>query len=289
MKYNMCWDITSKCNDNCKFCYRNKIKKDLSVEENKKILKNIYNSKIINKLTICGGEPLIYGDLFDLIESIEKPDDISLSIVTNGIKLVKYNSEDDKFVVDEELIGKLLKHFKWICFSIDASSQEIETLVSRNNFHVDRIKVILDYLEEKNFNVNIKINTLVCKQNFEEIPNLYNFISKYEFIKRWKLFRYLGENNSEDVNKYFEIDDINFNKVKDFVNGIKNDNIKININDIDTYDGTYIMLKQDGTVEVSFDGKLKEVLDLKIDDIRQIENIQEFNKEKHEKTHGVNF
>lgn len=162
-------------------------------------------------------------------------------------------------------------------------------MVSRNNLHVDRIKVILDYLEEKNFNVNIKINTLVCKQNFEEIPNLYNFISKYEFIKRWKLFRYLGENSSEDINKYFEIDDINFNKVKDFVNDIKNDNIKININDIDTYDGTYIMLKQDGTVEVSYDGKLKEVLDLKIDDIRQIENIQEFNKEKHEKTHGVNF
>ena len=157
------------------------------------------------------------------------------------------------------------------------------------NLHVDRIKVILDYLKEKNLNINIKINTLVCKQNFEEIPNLYSFISKYKFIKRWKLFRYLGENNSEDVNKHFEIEDNNFNKAKAFVNKIKNDNIKININDIDTYDGTYIMLKQDGTVEVSYEGKLKEILDLKVDDIRQIENIQEFNKEKHKKTHGVNF
>ena len=73
------------------------------------------------------------------------------------------------------------------------------------------------------------------------------------------------------------------------MNNIKNDNIKININDIDTYNGTYIMLKQDGTVEVSYEGKLKEVLDLKTDDIRQIENIQEFNKEKHKQTHEINF
>ncbi len=50
------------------------------------------------------------------------------------------------------------------------------------------------------------------------------------------------------------------------------------------------MLKQDGNVEVGYDGKLKEVLDLmKIDDIRHIEGIQEFNKEKHEKTHRVDF
>ena len=61
------------------------------------------------------------------------------------------------------------------------------------------------------------------------------------------------------------------------------------MNDIDTYDGTYIMLKQDGTVEINDNGILKEVLDLKKNTITDIEKIKEFKKEKHIKTHGVNF
>ena len=42
LKFNMTWDITSKCNEDCKFCYRNKVKKDLSVAENRRILKSLY-------------------------------------------------------------------------------------------------------------------------------------------------------------------------------------------------------------------------------------------------------
>lgn len=289
MKYNMCWDITSKCNENCRFCYRNVIKKDLSIEQNKKILQNIYKSKIINKLTICGGEPLMYEGLFQLLDEVKKPEDISLSIVTNGIKLVTYNQKENKFNINEELIGKVIKHFKWICFSIDASNQDIETLVGRNKHHVERIRTILDYLKDNNKDVNLKINTLVSKQNYAEIPNLYSFISEYGFIKRWKLFRYLGDSKAEDINDYYEIDNEDFQKVRVFINNIKNDNIKIDINDIDTYDGTYIMLKQDGTVEISTEGTLHEVLDLKTDSIIQINNIKAFNKEKHKKTHGVKF
>ena len=287
MKYNLCWDITPKCNDNCKFCYRNKTKKEISLQENKTILKNIYDSGIINKITICGGEPLIYQGLFELIESVEKPNDISLSIVTNAIKLAKYDNE--MFHIDEELLDKMIKHFKWICFSIDASNEQIETLVTRNKLHYQRLKFILDYLKEHVPNINIKINSIVTKQNYKDIPNLYQFLSKYQFIRRWKLFRYLGENNPKEINEYFEITDNEFKTVKDFVKNIHNSNLKITVNDIDTYNGTYIMLKQDGTVEINDNGILKEVLDLKKNTITDIEKIKEFKKEKHIKTHGVNF
>lgn len=289
LKFNMTWDITSKCNEDCKFCYRNKVKKDLSVEENRRILKSLYDSNIINKITICGGEPLMYQGLFELLESVEKPNDVSLSIVTNGIKLAKYDNQTKKFIIDKDLMNKTIKHFKWICFSIDSSNQDIENLVGRNKLHVERIRAILDYLKENNSDVCIKINSLVSEQNYNEIPNLYEFISKYKFIKRWKLFRYLGDNNSKEINDYYEINDLKFEEVKNFAKSIENENIKISINDIDTYNGTYIMLKQDGTVEISNDGELKEVLDLKVDDIRQINDIKEFNKEKHKKTHGVRF
>lgn len=289
MRYNMCWDITPRCNENCKFCYRNKTKKELNIEDNKRILKSIYDSGIINKITICGGEPLVYDGLFDILEQLEKPNNISLSIVTNAIKIADYDIESDTFNINKEILDNVLKHFKWICFSIDSASQEIETLVTRNKNHVNRIKYILDYLQEHHPNINIKINTVVTKHNYLDIPNLYKLISKYEIIKRWKLFRYLGNDNPKEINEYFDINNEEFSKVTDFIAELDNPSIKINVNDIETYDGTYIMLKQDGTVEISVDGKLKEVLDLKKDDISKILDIEDFNKEKHINTHGVTY
>lgn len=287
MKYNICWDITPKCNESCKFCYRNKLKKELNIEENKKILKNLYDSGIINKITICGGEPLVYKDLFEMLNQVEKPKDVNLSIVTNSIKIADYDKLSNKFNINEEILNNILKHFKWICFSLDSVSQEIETLVTRNENHVDRVIFILDYLQENYPDTNIKINSIITKHNYNDIPNLYKFISKYKIIKRWKLFRYLGNSNPQSVNEYFDIDDKQFFKVTNFISQIDNPNIKINVNDIDTYDNTYMMLKQDGTVEVSENGELKEVLDLKKDDISKIIDMGILNKKKHISTHFV--
>ncbi len=289
MKYNMCWDITPKCNESCKFCYRNKIKKELNIEDNRKILKSIYDSGIINKITICGGEPLMYKGLFDMLNKVKKPENVSLSIVTNAIKIADYDKLSSRFNINEEILNNLLKFFKWICFSLDAVSQEIETLVTRNEYHVDRVRYILDYLQENYPNTNIKINSIITKQNYRDIPNIYEFISKYKIVKRWKLFRYLGNTNPQSINEYFDIDDEQFSKVTDFINGLDNSKIKINVNNVDTYDGTYIMLKQDGTVEISENGTLKEVLDLKKDDISKILDIDIFKKEKHLSTHGVAY
>ena len=81
--YSVCWNVTNKCNENCKFCYR-KISNDNSLENNIKIFNNISNIKI-NKITFAGGEPLLYDKLFDLVDYIKKNNpDITLSITTNG-------------------------------------------------------------------------------------------------------------------------------------------------------------------------------------------------------------
>lgn len=37
-KRSVCWNITSKCNENCKFCYRVLTEQENDIEENKKIL-----------------------------------------------------------------------------------------------------------------------------------------------------------------------------------------------------------------------------------------------------------
>lgn len=63
----VCWDITSRCNENCKFCYHNARNKDLSLEDNRIIFKRSLDFGP-EKISFMGGEPLLYNDLFKLIK-----------------------------------------------------------------------------------------------------------------------------------------------------------------------------------------------------------------------------
>ena len=38
-KRSICWNITSRCNENCKFCYRIIADNEISLEKNMEILK----------------------------------------------------------------------------------------------------------------------------------------------------------------------------------------------------------------------------------------------------------
>lgn len=54
----VCWNITSQCNDNCLFCYRNRDSKEMDFEKQKIIVEKIADSGI-RKVTLAGGEPLM--------------------------------------------------------------------------------------------------------------------------------------------------------------------------------------------------------------------------------------
>ena len=61
-----CWNITSRCNDKCQFCYREQNSKELSFEEQKRVIDKVVESGI-RKLTFAGGEPLLIPHLKELV------------------------------------------------------------------------------------------------------------------------------------------------------------------------------------------------------------------------------
>ena len=63
-------EITDRCNFNCIHCFANKNDSELKISSWKKIFDNICKEKI-QSITITGGEPLLYKDLFQLLKIIK--------------------------------------------------------------------------------------------------------------------------------------------------------------------------------------------------------------------------
>lgn len=261
--YSVCWNITNKCNENCKFCYR-KISKDNTLENNIKIYNSISNIKI-NKITFAGGEPLLYDKLFDLVDYIKKNNpNIILSITTNGK------------IINEDIIDEIIKRFDWITFSIDSSDNTTNEEIGRGINHLPKIKRLLKKFNNK---INIKINTVVNKYNLEDLKNIYNIVTKYN-IKRWKLFRFYPNRKGKINKNLFEITDIQSKKIEAWIKKLNNQNksIKIQYNDYDEIATSYFSIYPDGSVE----NKYNEVVgNLLTDSIQNILKAKEKELQNH--------
>ncbi|HML84997.1 MAG TPA: radical SAM protein, partial [Bacteroidales bacterium] len=111
--FNVCWDITSKCNECCLFCYRNLEDCDLPLNENFLIFKNLVNNGAV-KISFTGGEALLYRPLFELAKmGKDYCSRVSLSLTTNGLLLAKWDEEKQNFVPNKEYIEKIAEYFDW--------------------------------------------------------------------------------------------------------------------------------------------------------------------------------
>ena len=232
--YSICWNITSKCNEDCKFCYR-KICDDNSLEQNKNIFDNLSKIKI-DKLTFSGGEPLLYEHLFELVDYIRsKNSNIILSITTNGK------------ITDDELLDRIIEKFDWLTFSLDSCNAEINEEIGRGKDHFPKI---IKLLKMCNNRINIKINTVVNKYNFNELENIYKNISKFN-ISRWKILCFWPLRKGNFYKDIFLLDEKELKEIEEFVDNKskENSNIQIHFNDFNEFTTSYFPIFPNGSIE----------------------------------------
>ena len=245
----ICWDITSRCNECCGFCYRNQNNKELNLESNKIILKKLIDFGV-DKISFVGGEPFLYKDLFELLKwgKCYAKNKTLFSVTTNAILLT--NILENNIIINKEMIQEALELFEWIKFSLDAPNQEIQSMMGRNSSHVQRIITILEYFNVMDFQNKVKINTVVSAININQLLELYKLLVKYN-IKRWKIFRFLPSrgNALENREKYY----ISENDFFNIIQTIKNNNeanIKISVNGYDNFNNSYIMISSEGKLVI---------------------------------------
>ena len=226
------WNLTSRCNQKCKFCFRKKCA-DSSIEENKKIVDRL--SKLnIKSLSISGGEALLYKDIFCLLDYIKiKLPKVKLILNTN-CQSIDYN-----------ILSIIINKFDAITLPIESIDSRYNTEIGRGAKHIENILRVLEFC---NYKIEIKINTVIMKDNVNQIEKIYNLIKKYN-IKRWKIFRFLPVRDAKIYDNEFRISDEISLILENMINTINNNSdIEISYNKEKNYKTKYFIYP-DGTIE----------------------------------------
>lgn len=244
MEKEICWNITARCNQNCKYCHRFLNIMDLTYDENLNILNNLKNSGITS-ITWTGGEALLLNGIDDLLKiSYEKG--IKNKIITNGKLLTR------------ERIDKIYKYLDSITLSIDSINNDINDSLGRGRNHFEEIKEILDYIKEKKYDVKIRINSVVCKNNIGDFKGLTNFLNNYD-IYSWRIFKFMPLREKAVINK--ESFDVSLNNYNEVVKYIK---LNSKIENIDTrieedMEKKYVLILANGDIVITNKGKDEKV------------------------------
>mgnify|MGYP000823966363 FL=1 len=128
IKKEICWNITARCNQACKYCHRFLNINDLTTEEQTIILENLKNSGVTS-ITWTGGEALLVKNIEKLLEK-SYGYGIKNKIITNG-KLLTHDK-----------IDRIYKYVDSITLSIDSVDSDINDNLGRGRKHYDEIKDI---------------------------------------------------------------------------------------------------------------------------------------------------
>jgi radical S-adenosyl methionine domain-containing protein 2 len=241
------------CNMRCGFCFATfqAMKKTilpkghLPIADITRLMHEIGESKLFQKINFAGGEPTLHPHLIELIK-IAKSYQLTTSIVTNGTKLTA------RFL--QEAQG----HLDWVALSVDS-------LVSATNLEAGRAitgKTTLlraDYEQlASQIQANgykLKINTVVHTLNYQE--DFTSFIAQVQ-PQRWKILQVLKiEGENEKAVQRFLINDVQFQ------NFVLRHALLENITEIapetnEQIKGSYLMINPAGQFFENIEGKYME-------------------------------
>lgn len=211
----ICILVAKHCFGNCDGCYRDKgYGKELSLAKIKqftKILKDLgYKS-----ITLSGGDPLTRKDIAQIVK-FTKSLGFIIHLDTTGDALL-FESFIEHFPLAE-----MSKEIDLIGLPFDGSTDEIFMDVRTNSPNIRKRTIkILTLLDKNDF--NISINTVVNRNNLNDLNKIYKIISSFRNIKRWELHQFVSlSQKSKKVKQQLEISNTEFLHAIKKINNTKN-------------------------------------------------------------------
>lgn len=173
----ICFNVTSKCSNNCLHCFRNKNEHDSRVEQNCEILNKLKTAGI-DHISWSGGEFFMYEDYLSLLKKTKELD-MFCSVTSNATFLT------------DEVLDKCLPYIDRFVFSLDFPTNELSYQNGRGNNLIDRLNHITNYCRKKKPNIILRINTVAMKSNTKYFDEISNIVSKMP-ADVWKILQFSG-------------------------------------------------------------------------------------------------
>lgn len=170
--------ITDRCNLRCKYCMGDKdvvfLPKDeiLTVDEIEKIV-DVFSELGVKKIRITGGEPLVRKNFREIVERINKLENIQeINITTNGIRL----EEELEFLADKKIHS--------LNISLDTLKEELFREITGGG-ELKKVTSAIKKALELDFN-RIKLNVVLVRgKNDNEIMDFVKLTEKYPIDVRF--------------------------------------------------------------------------------------------------------
>lgn len=240
------WRITSKCNNSCKFCYgcNSEVKDIDDQKEIDKIIEFIKKAKT-EAVCITGGEPTLSKHFYYVLEELYKAH-IAVFLSTNGTNYI-----DNKEKI-EPYISKL-------SLPLDGFDKNTNMIGSRNEESFEEVKSILDYYQSNPEKVTfkLKIGTVLDRKiHPDHLNNLYNLLSEYSILSKWKIFELIPEGRGQKY-KTPDYDMAFYNNykkaLKEYVSQAKRNNFEIDFAHRKDRDGAYFVILSNGDAVIPID------------------------------------
>lgn len=153
--------VTGRCNSRCITCsyWRNRPKKEILTKERIYSLISTLNKYHLETIIFTGGEPLLRSDLIEIAQKLKKGfSHLTLRLLTNGILLEKY----------ADVISKI---FDVVAVSFDSANRETYKKI-RGVDALQKITNGINRLRMLNRETEIRLRTVIQKENFREIPQI---------------------------------------------------------------------------------------------------------------------
>ena len=173
------FQMTNRCTLKCKMCNIWKLPKkgkEISVEEMKRILREVKNWKNTRYVSFVGGEALVR--MKDTIELIKYAH--SLGFYTNIVS----NATLLKEKICRELLGAGLDR---IALSLDGAKRKTHDFIRAKGNYDQVINAAKTFVRlKKQYDIKVDISTVVMSYNFRELPDLY-WLTKKLGVDQWFL------------------------------------------------------------------------------------------------------
>ena len=161
--------LSSNCNLNCPFCYavKDQMLEKFTLEDVLKIVDR-FSDWGVKQVTLTGGEPLLFGGLYDLLKHI-KEKGMSVGFSTNGVLW------SEAFIKDICKIG-----VDRVSISIDGLEKTHDEIRGKGTFK-KAVKTLekLSGMSKKYGSPRLIINTIILDQNIEELAELFFLAKRY--------------------------------------------------------------------------------------------------------------